>query len=284
MFKQTKDTYVGEEGGSKVEDKVDTGPLLHHLKRGTENGAAQVAVGGPEASSEAVGPGLEVTTLGDDGHLILVVGDNLSELLLDIVRVGGLVTDATKHLGGLGEIALADEVTGRLGKEEETNSKDDGPDELDGDGNAVRARVGAVLSAIVDAGGSHETNGDTELVSRDDGTTDLAGSDFGHVENDDGRDETDTETGNQTANNEESDSGRGDLQGDTNHEDTATADDGSTTTKPIGKITGDDGTEKGTGRENRSDERLVGGRDDIAFWIVDVVGFDLQEDKGSAWE
>jgi hypothetical protein len=33
-----------QEGGRVVEDEVDTGPLLHHLERGSENRAAQVAL------------------------------------------------------------------------------------------------------------------------------------------------------------------------------------------------------------------------------------------------
>jgi len=45
-----------EEDGGVVEDEVDTGPLLHHLERGTENGLAEVGVGLEDGSGEAVGP------------------------------------------------------------------------------------------------------------------------------------------------------------------------------------------------------------------------------------
>lgn len=45
-----------EEDGGVVEDEVDTGPLLHHLQRGTEDGLAEVGVGLEDGAREAVGP------------------------------------------------------------------------------------------------------------------------------------------------------------------------------------------------------------------------------------
>lgn len=65
-----------EECGSEVEDKVDTSPLLHHLQRCTEDGTAQVAAGLEQTTFEAIGPAAEVTGLGDDLHLVLVIGNN----------------------------------------------------------------------------------------------------------------------------------------------------------------------------------------------------------------
>jgi len=45
-----------EEGGTEVEDEVDTGPLLHHLERGSEDGSAQVRRCSAKTTSEASHP------------------------------------------------------------------------------------------------------------------------------------------------------------------------------------------------------------------------------------
>jgi hypothetical protein len=71
-----------------------------------------------------------------------------------------------------------DEVSGGFWEEEESSCEDDGWDELDGDRDAVRAGIQSVLGGIVDAGGNHKTQGDGELITSDNGTTNLAGSDF----------------------------------------------------------------------------------------------------------
>ena len=67
------------------------------------------------------------------------------------------------------------------------------PEELDSNGDPVRTSVGPVLGCVNDATGQEETNSDTELVAGYDSSSDLSGSNFGHVENDDGGDESDTE-------------------------------------------------------------------------------------------
>jgi len=74
-------------------------------------------------------------------------------------------------------------------------SKDDNsrPKELDGNGNSVGTGVGPVLGGIDNATGQQQTDGDTELVTRHDSTSNLAGRDLGHVQDDDGRDEPDTD-------------------------------------------------------------------------------------------
>lgn len=170
-----------EEGGAKVEDEVDTGPLLHHLQRRTQNGAAQVAALLEQGALEAVEPRVEVAALGNDGQLVLVVGDDLGELVLDEVGLDGLVAEAGEGGGGEVELALLDKVAGRVGQEEQADAQDQGPEDLDGDRDAVRAAVVAVLGSVVDGRGEQETNGDAELVSGDDGAANLAGRDLGHV-------------------------------------------------------------------------------------------------------
>lgn len=114
------------------------------------------------------------------------------------------------------------------------------------------------------------------MVARDDGATDLSGGDFGHVQDDDRRDEANTKAGNETADNElrvvstvlgrgkggktyEGETVRGGLEDTSDNEDTATDDDGDTSTDPLGDVTSDYGTEEGTGREDRGDGRLLAG-------------------------
>lgn len=151
-------------------------PLLHHLQRSTEDGSAQVGLLLPEAALEAVGPAADPGGGGDEGALVLLVGDNLSKLVLDVDGVHRLATDTGKGIGSLFDTAALDEVTGGVGQEEETTTKDQSPGELNGDRDAVLASVTTVLGSVADNGGKHDTEGDTELVTSDESTTDLAGA------------------------------------------------------------------------------------------------------------
>ena len=160
-------------------------------------------------------------------------------------------------MAGSLDVTALDEVTRRVGEEEETTTENDTEDELDTDGDTVRSSAVDVLGAVVDASSQQETNGDTELVARNESTSDLAGADLRHVQNDNGRLETDTETGNETTSDNQTKTVGGDLENNTDNVDGATDDDGPATTDGVSDITGDDSTEEGTGREDRSDERVV---------------------------
>jgi len=138
-------------------------------------------------------------------------------------------------------LASLDEVTGRFGEDEHAASEDSCPDELEGDGNAVGGVVGAVLGAIVDDGSEEETNSDGPLVAGDNTTTDPFRCTLGLVHGDDGRDNTDTETSEDTTDDEEGDCGRTGLHGNTDGEDEAGEDD----TVFTAHIVGDGGSEEG---------------------------------------
>lgn len=107
-----------------------------------------------------------------------MVGDDLSKLLLDVLRVLGLAADTREDSGGLPKLPVDDEVSWGFWEDEKSSCKDDGGNELDGDRDAVGAGIKSVLGSVVDARGDHETNGDGELISSDNGTANLAGSDF----------------------------------------------------------------------------------------------------------
>ena len=178
-------------------------------------------------------PGDEVASRWDDRDLILVVGDNLCEFLLDILGAFGFATEASQASGGGIKIILLDEVARGLGEKEQADSKDDCPKHLDGDWDAVRTCIVSVLGAIVDARSEQDTDSDTELVSRDNGPTDLPGCDLAHVKDDDCRNKTDTESSDKTSSNKETEASRGSLKDNTDGEDDTSEDDSNTTTEPI---------------------------------------------------
>ncbi len=264
---------------------MDGGRGRDLLEGGAEDGAAEVGRGLPQGALEAVGPRGEVAALGDDAHLVLVVGHDLGQLELDVLGLLGLAAHAGEHGGGLFELTVDDEEAGRLGEDEETGGQDDGGDQLDGDGDPVRAAVEAVLGGVVDARGDHQPDGDGELVARDDGAPNLAGRHLGHVQDDDGGDEPDTWTAriskrgrmkecihssrrtkarDDPADRQHGNGAGGDLDDDAGGEEEAARDDGGAPAEPVGQITRDQGAKEGARRQDRHDERVVRRRDDEA--------------------
>ena len=204
-----------QERSRVVEDEVDTSPLLHHLERSSKNGLAQVGVGLPDRAAEAVGPALVPATSRNDGALVLLVGNDLGKLRLDVLAVLGLASQLGESGLGLGDVLALDVVPGRFRKACNTTAEDETPGELNGNGNAVLATVGTVLDAVVHAGSDEETQSDGKLVSSDQGTTNLLGANFGHVQNDNGGLETDTDTSNETTGDDEAKTSRSGLENHT---------------------------------------------------------------------
>lgn len=100
-----------------------------------------------------------------------------------------------------------------------------------------------------------------------------------HVQNDNGRLETDTKTGNETTSDDgtkrSANTGKH-LDDDTDHVDEAAEDDSVLATNPVGDITSNESAEEGTAGENGDDERLVG----FVHGSGRVVALDLA-DEGS---
>lgn len=83
-----------------------------------------------------------------------------------------------------------------------------------------------------------------------------------HVKNDDGRDETDAKSGNETTNDDGGEGGRRKhLNNNSDHVDDAARDDGHATTEAVGEVTGDEGTEEGAGGQDGDDEGCGRGTD-----------------------
>ena len=273
-----------EEGGRVVEDEVDTGPLLHHLERSSEDGLSQVGRWVEDGSTETGGPGAEPGGGRHHASLVLGVGDNLGKLSLDQGRVLVLSTETGQDVSGSGNVLTLDKVSGRLGEHEETESEDGTPSELETDGDSVSTVVGPVLGEVDDDRGDHDTDGDAELVSRDQSSSDLSGADFRHVENDDGRDETDTETGDDSTNDDSGETFSSEhLDDDSDDVDGATRDDGGPSSDRIGQVTGDESTEEGTGREDGDDERGLGSRDLLGTGTLDGVNEDSGGQDSCKW-
>ena len=129
-----------------------------------------------------------------------------------------------------------------LRQEDHASIEDKCPDELNGDGNTVGRVVRAVLGGGVDDRSEEKTDGDGPLVARDDGATDPLGRALGLVHGDHDGDETDTETGEDTTDDEDREGVAASLHGDTETEDQTCDEDTATTTEHIRE----GGTEKGT--------------------------------------
>jgi len=140
-----------EKGGAKVEDKVNASPLLHHLKGNAKEGSAEVGRWVAETAGKASIPGAKVAGLRNDRQLILVVGDDFGQFLLDVLRSFWLTTELGQDVDCLVEVSLPDIVTRRLGEQEETGSKNDSPQHLEAHWDTVGAGIESVLGAIVDA-------------------------------------------------------------------------------------------------------------------------------------
>lgn len=155
------DTRVLEELSTVVEDEVDTGQLLESLE--TTSGQEPL----PHLRGETIGIGRF-----SERHLILVDSLNLVEF-----REEGRVVDRkraeTAHgLCGALEIILLDEEARSLREDVHAHGKDKGPDELDGEWDTVRAGVVAVVGTLIGAGSQKETNGNSQLVTSDDRSSD----------------------------------------------------------------------------------------------------------------
>ena len=69
---------------------------------------------------------------------------------------------------------------------------------------------------------------------------------YRHVQNDNGRDESNTETANNTAGAHNTEASRSSLENATNGKNPTARDDGGSTSNEVGDVTGNDGAEEGT--------------------------------------
>lgn len=99
-----------------VEDKVDTGELLQRLEADSGPGAESVLA---RSAFEAV----EVSRRAERA-LVVDVGRDLGEFLVDLGRIGVGAQDARERFARLFVAAFEEEPTGRFGKDRETDDED----------------------------------------------------------------------------------------------------------------------------------------------------------------
>ena len=80
-----------------------------------------------------------------------MIGNNLSQLILNIVRLDWLPPNFCQSFGSSLELALLNVVSRRLGENEETSGQDDSPEKLDGDWDTVRASIVTILGCVDNA-------------------------------------------------------------------------------------------------------------------------------------
>lgn len=259
----------GKESSTVVEDEVDTSELLHSLETSTSDNSEQdlslttleqVEVGTLGVSSLKVEGSLDVGELGSNNWVVLV----------------GRVQSG-EGLGSSLSLANLDEPSRRLWEEEETDGQDGGKCELETDGEMVGCLAVVVLGGVFNDGGEEETDGDAPLVGRYDGTSNPSGSDFGLVEDDQGRDTTDTETSNDSTDDEEVELSGNHLENDTDAEDGEDDLQTPSSTEEVTERSTTEGTKKGTSRQDTGDEgSLTSG--EVVGW-----GSDGGVGGGSIW-
>lgn len=80
---------------------------------------------------------------------------------------------------------------------------------------------------------------------------------YGHVQNDNGRDESNTSTANDAASAHDTEASGSSLENTANGENAAARNDGGSASDEVGDVTGDEGAEKGTAGQNGSGQRLI---------------------------
>lgn len=89
-------------------------------------------------------------------HLIRMIRLDLAQLRDEPRVVRRQTTDFGQGEGGFLVFVLLDQEARGLGEEDQADADDDGPGELDGNGDAVGPGVVAVACAVVDYGGEEE--------------------------------------------------------------------------------------------------------------------------------
>ena len=162
----------------RIPGRVSTRTGSEGMAVRTDGGPAGIGVGFEDAALEAVGPAANVGCLRNDLLLVFMVGNDLRQFVLDVVRIQWLASHGCQCERGFLELALFDEESRGFRQDEQASGENDGPEELHGDGDAVGAGVVAVLGRVDDAVGHEDPDGDAELVAGYQGSPDLFGCDF----------------------------------------------------------------------------------------------------------
>ncbi len=148
------------------------------------------------------------------------------------------------------DAAVAVSITGGLGKEKSTESKNQRPGKADSHGDSPRGSGLDGLGTEVDDVGDEDTEGDEELECTDHGTADLAGGGLRLVHGDDAGQRTDPQTSNPTAHgNLNPVAVRSNLHNNSDHVDHGPEGHGELATHAIRDGGGDEGSDHSTDAE-----------------------------------
>ena len=103
----------------------------------TNSGTTCVRSGLEYGTLETVAPPTKIICLWNDLLLVFIVGNNLNQFILNVIRIDGLAADGRQGLGGLLQLAFFDIKTWRFWQDKEACSKDDSPKELNGNRNSI---------------------------------------------------------------------------------------------------------------------------------------------------
>lgn len=126
-----------QERSGVVENEVNTSPLLHHLQRSTKDGSSQVRLLVTETTLEAVGPASEPAGGWDELSLVFLVGDDFGNLSLNVFGLSWLASKSAQSSSSGLDVSSLDVVSWGIWQEEETDSQDKTPGELDADRDSV---------------------------------------------------------------------------------------------------------------------------------------------------
>ena len=169
-------------------------------------------------------------------HLLLEGDANVMQLGLDLRVVLREGRKAGERASGGLVLALLDEPTGGLGEVRHAGGKDEGPDELYGYRDLPGRVILSILGCVVDDRSEEKADGDGPLVAGDDGTTDPFGGALGLVHGDEGGDEADAETGEDTADDERGPLVAAGLESDAGGEDGGRDEDTAATADPVSDV------------------------------------------------
>lgn len=263
---ETVDTSRLEESSTEVENEVDTSQLLESLNKNTGGQSLELVV----LSGENLAP-RGLTVLG----LELVGSLDVLQLLDQVWVVYRQLSQSRKRVGGLSVLTLGNVESWGLGQQEHTDTQDKTPQDLDGQWDSVTSWRVDLVGTLVDTSSQEDTDGDGPLVTGDDGTSDPLGRSLGLVQWNSGRDETNTQTGNNSTGQEERDRVGGGLQSSTQVEDDKRRDD-QTPTSTQGIVDGrsKQSTDKGTGGQDGDDQRGFTGAESLL--VGREVGLDVR--------
>lgn len=133
---------VLEELRAVVEDKVDASQLLESLEQAS----------GEKTLSKATLETLDITGA-SNAHFVFMVSPDLGNFF----KQSGIISRETSKFGqtpdGSFVVVCLNEITGCFGKDKHADHKDNGPCELDRDGDAVGAGIIAGVGGVVHDGG-----------------------------------------------------------------------------------------------------------------------------------